>query len=121
MGCTLGMPFPTASSIARCPLCDAAVSRDAIRPGPFDCPHCAKQIQPSHRPGYLWLRGALCVALAVAVAKLRRFDWSLLIFVVSLYAIPAFLFWDAIAFKLFPPKRFEPVKPLVETLRIGHS
>ena len=105
--------------IGQCPECLGVLMRDVIRHGPFDCPHCRKQIRPTHRRSYLWLRAITCCAIAIAAVKLRGFEWSFLIFVVSLYAIPAFIFWDVIAFRLFPPTTFEAVKPSVQTLGIG--
>ena len=105
--------------LARCPICDGVLNRAAVRPGPFDCPHCLKQIRPIHRPIYRWARGGLCLALAIFAAKLKGFDWSFLIFVVSAYALPAFFFWDIFALDMFPPTRFEPTRSSVQILGIG--
>jgi hypothetical protein len=107
--------------LAKCPICDGALNRAAVRPGPFDCPHCLKQIRPIHRPIYRWARGGLCFALAIVAAKLKGFDWSFLIFVVSAYALPAFFFWDVLAVDLSPPTRFEPTHSPVQVLGIGKS
>jgi hypothetical protein len=49
----------------------------------------------------------VCGGIAVGTARLRGFDWSFLIFVVSVYALPMFILWDVIAFKLVPPAKFE--------------
>ena len=85
----------------------------------LDYPHCLKQIRPIHRPIYRWARGGLCLALAIFAAKLKGFDWSFLIFVVSAYALPAFFFWDIFALDMFPPTRFEPTRSSVQILGIG--
>jgi hypothetical protein len=105
--------------LAKCPICDGVLTRVAIRPGRFDCPHCLKQIRPIHRPIYRWARGGLCLALAIFAAKLKGFDWSFLIFVVSAYALPAFFFWDVFALDMSPPTRFDPPRSSVEILGIG--
>ena len=42
-------------------------------------------------------------------ARMRGFDCSFLIFVVSSYALPVFIAWDVIVLKLFPFAKFEPV------------
>ena len=54
-------------------------------------------------------------------AKMSGFDWSFLIFVVSFYAIPVFILWDVIVFKLFPPTKFKPVSSSFQTLGINKS
>ena len=122
------VPFPSRSSALPGGLpsralpksiCDGVLNRAAVRPGPFDCPHCLKQIRPIHRPIYRWARGGLCLALAIFAAKLKGFDWSFLIFVVSAYALPAFFFWDIFALDMFPPTRFEPTRSSVQILGIG--
>ncbi len=114
------MFFPSPSdALGKCPACDGTLTLETIRPVPFDCPHCGKSIRPSHRRSYLWLRGVLCGVVAITAAKLRGFDWSFLIFVVSLYAIPVFFLWDIIVGRMFPPTEFEPVPPPVQTLGIG--
>jgi hypothetical protein len=95
--------------IGECPNCKGILTPQAIRLGPFDCPYCARSIKPIRRPSYLWLRTLVCVIIAVGAARRSGFDWSFLIFVVSFYAIPAFVLWDAIVFRFFPPTKFEPV------------
>ena len=108
--------------IGDCPECKGILTPETIRPGPFNCPYCAKYIRPiRRRSSYLWLRTLVCGGIAVATAKLRGFDWSFLIFVVSLYALPAFVLWDVIVFKLFPPTKFEPVSSPFQTLGINKS
>ena len=67
---------------------------------------------------YAWLRLSITLAIAIAAAKLRGFDWSFLIFVVSFYAIPVLFVWDSIAFGLFPPTKFRPVHSPIQTLGI---
>jgi len=57
----------------------------------------------------------------VVTARLRRFDWSFLIFVVSFYALPMLFLWDVIVFKLFPPTKFESVSSPFQTLGINKS
>jgi len=57
----------------------------------------------------------------VATARLRGFDWSFLIFVVSFYALPMLFLWDVIVFKLFPPTKFESVSSPFQTLGINKS
>jgi hypothetical protein len=69
----------------------------------------------------MWLRTSGCLGVAIAAAKLRGFDWSFLVFVIGLYALPVFVFWDTIAFNLFPPTKFEPVQSPFQTLGIGQS
>lgn len=105
--------------ISECPECKGTLTRETIRPGPFNCPYCAKYIRPVHRPRYLWVRGLICVILAVVTARWRGFDWSFLIFVVSFYALPLFVLWDLIVFKLSPPRKFEPVSSPFQTLTIN--
>jgi hypothetical protein len=105
--------------IAKCPNCGGALNRTAIRAGPFDCPHCLKEIRPVRAPSYRWVRGGLCAVLAIGAARLKEFDWSFLIFVVSLYALPALFFWDIFAMDLSPPMRFEPAQSSVQMLGIG--
>jgi len=64
----------------------------------------------------------VCLFVAVVAARRRGFDWFswfFLIFVVSFYAIPAFVFWDAIVLKLFPPTKFERVSSPFQTLGIN--
>jgi hypothetical protein len=89
-----------ALGIARCPVCNGALTRAVIRPGPFDCPHCMKQIRATHSSTYRWARIGVCAAFAVTAARLKGFDWSFLIFVVSLYALPSLMFWDILALDL---------------------
>ncbi len=48
-----------AIGIARCPICDGVLTRVVIRDGPFDCPHCLKQIRPIHRLSYRWARRSM--------------------------------------------------------------
>ncbi len=57
----------------------------------------------------------------MATARLRGFDWSFLIFVVSFYALPMLFLWDVIVFKLFPPTKFESVSSPFQTLGINKS
>jgi len=61
----------------------------------------------------------VCLFVAVVAARRRGFDWFFLIFVVSFYALPAFVFWDAVVFKLLPPTKFEPVPSPFQTLGIN--
>jgi hypothetical protein len=61
----------------------------------------------------------VCGGIAVLTARLRGFDWSFLIFVVSVYALPMFILWDVMAFKLFPPTKFELVSSPFQTLDIN--
>ena len=110
-----------AIGIVKCPICDGVLTRAVIRPGPFDCPHCVKQIRVTHGSTYRWARVGLCAAFAVSAAKLKGFDWSFLIFVVSLYALPSLLFWDVLALDLFPPIRFEANRSTFQTLGIGRD
>jgi len=63
----------------------------------------------------------VCGIIAVVTAKLRGWDWSFLIFVVSFYALPVLVLWDVIVFKLFPPKKFDPVSGPFQTLGINKS
>jgi hypothetical protein len=70
--------------IGECPECNGILTPDTIRSGPFNCPYCAKYIKPIRRPSYLWLRALVCGIIAVVTARRRGFDWSFLIFVVSL-------------------------------------
>jgi hypothetical protein len=107
--------------LAKCPICDGVLTRLAIRVGSFDCPHCLKQIRPIHGPSYRWVRGGLCAALAIVAARLRGFDWSFLIFVVSAYALPALFFWDIVVLDLSPATRFEPARSSLEILGIGNG
>ena len=89
--------------VGDCPECKGILTPETIRPGPFNCPYCAKYIRPIRRPSYLWLRILVCGGVAVVTARMRGFDWSFLIFVVSFYALPVFILWDVIVFQLFPP------------------
>ena len=107
--------------IAKCPICDGTLTRLAIRPYPFDCPHCRKRIRQIHRPIYRWARVALCAAFAITAAKLKGFDWSFLVFVVSAFALPAFFFWDILALDLFPPVRFQAAESPTQMLGIGRG
>jgi hypothetical protein len=63
----------------------------------------------------------MCGIIAVVTAKLRGWDWSFLIFVVSFYALPILVLWDVIVFKFFPPKKFEAVSGPFQTLGINKS
>src|SRR5690349_4702756 len=102
--------FPSPSAhIGNCPLCSGSLTLESVRPGPFDCPNCLKRIMPVRRPTYLWLRTLLCGVVAVTAARLHGFEWSFLIFVVALYAIPVLLLWDGIIFRLIPPTKFQAV------------
>jgi len=107
--------------IGQCPECNGIFTPDVIRPGPFNCPYCSKYMRPVRRRSYLWLRFAVCGIIAVVTAKLRGWDWSFLIFVVSFYALPVLVLWDVIVFKLFPPKKFELVSGPFQTLGINKS
>ena len=102
--------------IAECTECKSILTPETLRPWPFDCPYCAKSIRPIRRPSYLWLRTVVCLFIAVVAARRRGFDWSLLIFVVAFYALPAFVLWDVIVFKLFPPTKFGPISSPFQTL-----
>ena len=110
-----------AVGIAKCPVCSGTLTRAVIRPGPFDCPHCMKQIRATHSSMYRWARIGICAAFAVAAARLKGFDWSFLIFVVSLYALPSLVLWDILALDLFPPIRFETNRSTFQTLGIGRD
>lgn len=107
--------------IGECPECKGILTRESVRLAPFNCPYCAKCIKPARRPGYLWLRTLVCAIIAIAIARWRGFDWSFLIFVVSLYAVPVFFLWDVLIFKMFPPTKFEAVVSPFQTLRINKS
>src|ERR1035437_5177345 len=104
-----------------CPECKGILTPETIRPGPFNCPYCAKYIRPIRRRSYIWLRIVGCGVIAVVTARLRGFDWSFLIFVVSFYALPVLFLWDVIVFKLYPPTRFESVSSPFQTLGINKS
>src|SRR5581483_904721 len=112
------MNLSPGSPVGTCPLCGGILTREVIQPVPFDCPHCSARIRPSHRPSYLWLRFTVTVGIGIAAARLRGFDWSFLVFVVGFFALPALFFWDAIVWRLFPPRRFEPAPEYVQTLGI---
>lgn len=105
--------------MARCPICNGMLTRLVIRPSAFDCPHCLKQIRPIRTRTYQLVRGAICGGLAITAAKFKGFDWSFLIFVVSIYAVPAFLLWDIFALDMHPPLRFEPSQSSVQMIGIG--
>ncbi len=107
--------------VGECPECKCILTPETIRLGPFDCPYCAKHIRPIRRPSYLWLRILVCLGVAVVTARMSGFDWSFLIFVVSFYALPVFILWDVIVFKLFPPTKFGPVSSPFQTLGINKS
>ena len=107
--------------IGECPECKGILTPQTIRPGPFNCPYCAKYIKPVRRRSYLWLRLVICGVIAVVTARLRGWDWSFLIFVVSFYALPVLVLWDTIVFKLFPPTKFEVVASPFQTLGINKS
>lgn len=107
--------------ILSCPICSERLTRIVIRPAPFDCPHCVKQIRPIRTRRYRWVRAVVCGGIAIATAKLKGFDWSFLVFVVSVYAIPALLLWDIFALDLQPTIRFEPTQSSVQTLGIGED
>lgn len=104
--------------LLKCPLCEGSLTRFCIRPGPFNCPNCLKQIKATRTPAYKWARIGICAALAIAVSRLRGFDWSFLVFVVSIYALPALFFWDIFALDLAPALVFEPTRSSVQRLRI---
>jgi predicted RNA-binding Zn-ribbon protein involved in translation (DUF1610 family) len=104
--------------VGQCPACNGILTPDVIRPVSFNCPYCSKYIRPVRRRGYFWLRFAVCGIIAVITARVRGWDWSFLIFVVSFYALPVLVLWDVIVFKLFPPKQFEPVSGPFQTLGI---
>lgn len=110
-----------AIGVARCPVCSGTLTRTVIRPGPFDCPHCMKQIRATHSSTYRWARIGICAAFAITAARIKGFDWSFLIFVVSLYALPSLVFWDILALDLFPPVRFETNRSPFQTLGIGRD
>ena len=105
--------------VAKCPVCGGALTRWAMSPYFFDCPHCLKQLRPSHRRAYRWARWGLCGALAIAAARLKGFDWSFLVFVVAFYALPVFFFWDVFALDLSPPTQFERTRGSVQKLGIA--
>ena len=107
--------------IGECPECKGILTPETIRPGPFNCPPCEKYIRPIRRRSYLWVRFTVCGVIAVVTARLRGWDWSFLIFVVSFYALPVLVFWDVIVFKMFPPTKFEPVSSPFQTLGINKS
>lgn len=114
-------PLLTALGVARCPLCRGTLTRVHVRPGPFDCPTCLKRIRPVRSPEYRWARSATAAVLAITAARLKGFDWSFLVFVVSVYAVPVLFFWDIFSMDLWPPIHFEPVQSSVQTLGIGKS
>jgi len=99
-----------------CPLCSGEIPPEDVRLVPFTCAHCGKRIKPADRPSYLWLRTLLCLGIAIGAARSRGWDWSFLIFVIGFYALPVFFLFDRIRFTLFPPKKFEPAQPYVQTL-----
>jgi hypothetical protein len=107
--------------VGECPECKGILTPRTIRPGPFNCPYCSKYIKPIRRRSYLWLRFASCGVIAVVTARLRGWDWSFLFFVVSFYMLPVLVLWDAIVFKVFPPKKFELVSTPFQTLGINKS
>jgi len=44
----------TLDRIAECQECKSTLTPETLRPGPFDCPYCAKFVRPIRRPSYLW-------------------------------------------------------------------
>ena len=113
------MALSALDRVGQCPECNGILTPHVIRPGPFNCPYCSKDIRPVRRRSYLWLRFTVCGIIAVVTAKLRGWDWSFLIFVVSFYALPMLVLWDVIVFKFFPPKKFELVSSSFQTLGIN--
>src|SRR5262249_40523081 len=101
-----------------CPLCNSELHRDDIRLPLFDCRQCGRKLQPVRSRAYLWTRFLICTGAATAYAWTHGFPGSFVIFVVSLYAIPALLIWSAVERAFFPPpKRFKPYpSPVFQTL-----
>lgn len=69
------MGIPSESRIGKCPLCEGVLTPHVIRPGPFDCPHCLKRIQPKRGRVYAWSRICVTLAFAIVVARTRGFPW----------------------------------------------
>ena len=108
--------------LGECPECRCVLTRESIRPGPFNCPGCGKYIRPVRRGSYLSLRGLSCGIVAVLAAKFRTgFPWSFLFFVIGFYALLVLFLWDLIVFTMFPPTKFEPVSSPFQTLGIDKS
>ncbi len=103
----------------RCPSCDCLLTRLQTRGRRFDCPGCGTALQPLRTPAYRWLRLLGCYGAGIAAARLRGWDWSFVVFVVSFYAFPAALLFDSVVVNFFPASQFELVRGRLQTLGLG--
>ncbi|HSB74895.1 MAG TPA: hypothetical protein VLC12_04550 [Terriglobales bacterium] len=85
----------------------------------FDGPACSSRLRPKRRPAYRWLRIIASYGAAAAAARMRGWDWSVIIFVVSFYAVPALFLFDSIVLNFFPAKEFEAIRGPFQTLGLG--
>lgn len=103
----------------RCPACDYLFLPSQTCQQRFDCPGCGTTLRPLRKPLYRWLRLAGCYIAGIAAARIRGWDWSLIVFVVSLYAFPIAVLFDSIVLNLFPAKQFETLPDKLQTLNLS--
>ncbi len=93
--------------VPHCPACDCLLLPPQTHLLRFDCPGCGATLRPRRKPVYRWLRVAACYGAGIAAARLRGWDWPFIVFVVSLYTLPAAFLFDSIVLNFFPAKQFE--------------
>src|SRR6185437_3937296 len=95
--------------VGTCPACNSVLRLRDIRLGQFNCPQCSKALRPVLTGARRWLRVIVPVGTGFAYAWTHGWNDSFIIFVVSLYIVPAMLVWGSLEINFFPPRKFEPV------------
>jgi predicted RNA-binding Zn-ribbon protein involved in translation (DUF1610 family) len=108
----MGEALPT------CPQCKVELRDADVRLVRFDCPRCGVALKPIRRATYVWVRALVCCGAAFFYAWLCGWNSSFVIFVVSCYALPAFVVWSIVERVLFRSKNFESAESSIQTLGI---
>ena|ERR1700674_1076612 len=91
-----------------CPACRGRLPKDRIRLHPFDCPHCSERLEPLFFHGYQLVKFLITFGLALAWAWHSGWTGSSVIFVISFYQLPLYVFlWDLILCEFYLPRKFE--------------
>jgi len=91
-----------------CPTCGGNLPKDKIRLYAFDCPHSSERLEPIFFPGYQWAKFLITLGLALVWAWHGGWTGSFVIFVISFYQLPLFVFlWDLILCEFYLPRKFE--------------
>jgi hypothetical protein len=91
-----------------CPTCGGNLPKNRIRLFAFDCPHCSERLEPIFFLGYQWVKFLLTLGLALALAWHGGWTGSSVIFVISFYQLPLYVFlWDLILREFYLPRKFK--------------